>query len=279
MSSQERFGRGAIVFRWALRTFAAVFCIFLIAPIFVFVPLSFSDLAILHYPVEHFSLRWYEQLVGSAEWRRALLNSLFIAGCSTGLATVLGVMASIGLSRSNLPGARVLLVIFMTPMIVPSVIVGVSMYLAFARVGLTNSYLGMILAHSALATPMVVVTVSAALARFDANLLRAAQGLGARPMTSFWYIILPLILPGVLAGAIFAFAVSFDDVVVALMVAGPEQRTLPVQMYARASDLFDLTIVAAATFMLCVAMLLMTALQFLKSSDSLGYRNDTAIGK
>lgn len=254
---------------WALRGFGVLFCLFLIGPIFVFVPLSFNDLALFHYPIETYSLRWYRELIGSLEWRRALINSVVVATASTLLATALGVSAAVGLWKARFPGKNVLMVIFLTPMIVPSVIAGVSMYLALVQVGLDNSYTGLIFAHTALASPMVVVTVSATLARFDATLLRAAGSLGAGPLTAFRRVTFPLILPGIVTGAIFAFAISFDDVIAALFIAGPSQRTLPVQMYSRATDLFELTIAAAATVMLVIAVLLMTALEFLKRRERL----------
>jgi putative spermidine/putrescine transport system permease protein len=256
-----------------LRVFGLLFCLYLVGPIFVFVPLSFNDVALFHYPIEHFSLKWFRELLVSHDWSRALLNSLFVATTSTLLATLLGVCAAFGLWRGRFPGKDLIMIIIMTPMIVPTVISAVGMYFAFARAGLDNTYLALILAHTALATPMVVITVSAVLARFDGNLLRAAANLGAHPLLAFRRVMLPLILPGVVAGAIFAFAISFDDVVAALFIAGPTQRTLPVQMYMQASDLYDLVIAAAATFMLVVAISLMAALEFLKRHNKFSNRS------
>jgi putative spermidine/putrescine transport system permease protein len=252
----------------ALRLFGVLFCIFLVAPIFAFVPLSFNDVALFNYPIEHFSLRWFRGLVESADWRNALLNSIFVAVISTFLATILGVCASFGLWRGNFRGKNFIMIVLMMPMIVPTVISGVSIFFAFTKVRLDSTYTGLILAHTCLATPLVVISVSAVLARLDNNLLRAAANLGAHPLLTFWRVTLPLIQPGVVAGAIFAFAVSFDDVVVALFIAGPEQRTLPLQMYIRASDLVDLVIVAAATFMLVVAVSLMALVQLLQARRS-----------
>jgi putative spermidine/putrescine transport system permease protein len=252
-----------------LRIFGVLFCIYLVGPIIAFVPLSFSDTALFRYPIERFSLRWFDELFSSAEWSRAFLNSLCVGTVSTLLATLLGVCGAIGISRARFPAKNAIMIFLMTPMIVPTVVSGIGMYFAFARVGLDNTYAALILAHTALATPMVVITVSAVLARFDDNLLRAAANLGAAPVLAFRRIMLPLIVPGVISGAIFAFAISFDDVVAALFLAGPDQRTLPVQMYMRAGDLFDLVIAAAATVTLVIAICLMTALQFLKKNDKL----------
>jgi putative spermidine/putrescine transport system permease protein len=257
---------------YGLRVFGVLLSLFLIGPILVFVPLSFSEQALFQFPIREFGLRWYEALFESPVWSLALANSLFVAVMATALATVLGVAASVGFWLGKFPGKEVLMALIMAPLVVPSVIVGVSIYLAFAPLKLTNSYVGLIIAHAALGAPLVVVTVLATLARFDAVLLRAAASLGAGPLLAFRRVTLPLILPGVVTGAIFAFAVSFDDVVVALFVTGPTQRTLPVQMYLATTDVLELTITAAATLMLLIAMVMMAIFEFLKSRDHLRSR-------
>lgn len=255
--------------RLALWLFGLLFCAFLLGPILAFVPMSFNDVAVLHYPIESMSLRWYRDLFLSSEWRLALANSLLVATSATVLATALGVSAAFGLWRGRFRGKTFVMVVIMTPMIVPSVIGAVSMYFSFAQIGLDYSYTALILAHAALAAPIVVVTVSAVLARFDGNLLRAAASLGASPLLSARRIMLPLIMPGVISGAIFAFAISLDDVIVALFLAGPSQRTLPVQMYMRSADLFDLVIAAAAAMMFIVAFAMLGLLELLRRRDRL----------
>lgn len=256
-------------FRSALWIFGILFCIFLIGPILAFVPMSFNDVALLHYPIETLSLRWYRDLFQSSEWRLAFFNSLFVASLATLLATILGVCAAFGLWRGRFPGKNVIMVVIMTPMIVPSVIGAISMYFSFAQIGMDYTFSALILAHTAMAAPIVVLTVSAVLARFDANLLRAAASLGAHPILAFRRVMLPLIMPGVVSGAIFAFAISLDDVVVALFLAGPSQRTLPVQMYMRSSDLFDLVTAAAAAIMFVAALAMMAFLGILRKRDRL----------
>jgi ABC-type molybdate transport system permease subunit len=149
--------------------------------------------------------------------------------------------------RVRFPGQRLILALVISPMVVPVIIIAVGVYFAFAPLGLTDGYGGLILAHTTLAVPFVVVTVLATLSGFDRTLLRAAASLGARPLTTFRRVTLPLILPGVASGAVFAFAASFDEVVVALLIAGPGQRTLPRQMFAGINDNISLTITAAAT--------------------------------
>lgn len=262
--------------RLVLAGFGVLFGIFMIGPIAAFVPMAFNDVAVLHYPIHSFSLRWFRDLFASPDWSRALLNSLLVGAGTTALSLAIGVSAAIGLWRWRLAGKNALMVLIMTPMIVPSVIGAASMYFAFARVGLDYSFMGLILAHCAFASPIVVVTVLAALQRFDGNLLRAAASLGAPPLLSFRRVMLPLIFPGIVSGGIFAFAISFDDVVAALFLAGPEQRTLPVQMYMRSGDLFDLVIAAAATVMMVIAVSLMTILLFVRRGEKLRQGGETA---
>jgi putative spermidine/putrescine transport system permease protein len=254
---------------YGLRIFGVAACLYLILPIIIYLPLSFSERALLKYPIDQFSLRWYRALVENPEWANALLNSVYIAAVATVLASLLGVVAAIGLWWGSFPGRKALVAVIMMPMVVPSVVAAVSIYFAFGQVGLNSTYTGLILAHTALAAPLVVITVMATLTRFDANLLRAAASLGAGPITTFRRVTLPLILPGVLTGAIFAFSVSFDDVVTSLFVAGPSQRTLPVKIYLATSDIADLTITAAATFMLVVAVAMMVVINLLRRGDRL----------
>ena len=249
---------------WALRAVAGVAVLFLIAPIVAIVPLSFSSGGFLHYPLPGLSLRWYEEFFTSQFWLPALWNSLIVGVAATIAATTLGTLAAIGLWRARFPGRGLALAVLISPMVVPIVIVAVGVYFAFAPYGLTNNYGGLILAHTALASPFVVVTVFATLSGFDVTLLRAASSLGAGPLRAFFKVMLPLIFPGVASGALFAFATSFDEVVVALFVTGPGQRTLPRQMFAGINDNISLTITAAATILIAVSILLMLAVETLR---------------
>jgi putative spermidine/putrescine transport system permease protein len=237
---------------------------FLIAPILVIIPLSFSSEPWFSYPLPGLSWRWYADLFGNDRWRIAIENSLIVASAATVLATALGTVAALGLSRSNLPWRGLIMSILISPMIVPVVISAVAMYFGYSAVALTNTYLGIILAHTALATPFVVITVTATLSNFDRSLLRAAAGLGASPWTVFRQVTLPLIAPGVISGALFAFFTSWDEVVVVLFLASPEQRTLPRQMFSGIREQISPTITAAATFLVVIAALLMVMLEFLR---------------
>jgi putative spermidine/putrescine transport system permease protein len=250
--------------RLALRAFAGLVLLFLLAPMAAIAPLSFSAGSFLHYPLPGLSLRWYAEFFASQFWLPSLWNSLFIALSATALATGLGAPAAIGLWRASFPGRGLVLAVLISPMVVPVIIVAVGLYFAFAPLGLTASYTGMILAHATLGAPFVVITVLATLSGFDPNLLRAAASLGAGPATTFFRVMLPLILPGVLTGALFAFAASFDEVVVALLISGPDQRTLPRQMFAGINDDISLTITAAATLLIGASILLMAAVELLR---------------
>ena len=233
--------------------------LFLVAPILTIVPLSFSSGSFFYYPLPGLSLRWYEDFFTSSFWLSSLQNSLIIGISATVLATVLGTMAALGIWRARFPAQALVLAMLISPMVVPVVIIAVGVYFAFAPLGLTDGYLGLILAHATLGVPFVVITVLATLSAFDRTLLRAAESLGASQLTTFRRVMLPLILPGVASGAVFAFAASFDEVVVVLLMAGPAQRTLPRQMFAGINDNISLTIAAAATMLIAISLALMIA--------------------
>lgn len=231
--------------------------LFLVAPILTIVPLSFSSGSFFYYPLPGFSLRWYQDFFSSTFWLSSLQNSLIIGTSATLLATVLGTMAALGIWRARFPAQALVLAMLISPMVVPVVIIAVGVYFAFAPLGLTDGYLGLILAHTTLGVPFVVITVLATLSAFDRTLLRAAESLGASQIATFRRVMLPLILPGVASGAVFAFAASFDEVVVVLLMAGPAQRTLPRQMFAGINDNISLTIAAAATMLIAISLALM----------------------
>jgi putative spermidine/putrescine transport system permease protein len=237
---------------------------FLVAPILIVVPLSFSAGSFFHYPLPGLSLRWYEDFFASSFWLPSLWNSLIVGAAATLLATVLGTLAALGLWRARFPGQGLLLAVLISPMVVPVIIIAVGAYFAFAPLGLNDGYAGLILAHTALAAPFVVITVLATLSGFDRTLLRAAASLGAPPLVAFRRVTLPLILPGVASGAVFAFAASFDEVVVALLIAGPGQRTLPRQMFAGINDNISLTITAAATMLIAISLAFMVFVGWLQ---------------
>jgi putative spermidine/putrescine transport system permease protein len=242
--------------------------VFLIVPIFVPVPLSFNSGSFFTFPLAGLSTRWYEVVLGSDRWRAAIGNSLLVAFGATLLATALGTLTSIALASDKLPGRKLIMPLLLSPLIVPVVITAVGAYLFYARVGLASTYAGIILAHTALASPFVVVTVSASLTGFDRNLLRAASISGAKPLVSFFRIMLPLILPGVLSGAAFAFVTSFDEVVVVQFLASANQRTLPLVMFTGLREQLSPAITAAATLMMMLSIALLVVAQLLRRQAS-----------
>jgi putative spermidine/putrescine transport system permease protein len=249
---------------WALRLAGVGTLLFLLLPILAIVPLSFSDSSFLVYPIQGWSLKWYRNLFESSEWTRAARNSFIVAPGATVLATVLGTMAAVGLSRADFPFKGTLMSLLIAPMVVPIVVVGVGTYLFFAKFGLNDSYLGLIVVHAALGAPFVLTTVLATLQGFNHNLVRASLGLGAGPIETFLRVTLPVIAPGVISGALFAFATSFDEVVVTLFLAGPEQVTLPRQMFTGIRENISPTIAAVATLLILFTTSLLLALEWIR---------------
>ncbi|MCY4312829.1 MAG: ABC transporter permease [Gammaproteobacteria bacterium] len=210
------------------------------------------------------SLRWYNDFFTNPNWQGAVKNSIIIAFFSTILATFLGTVAALGLSRSDMPFKSTIMGLLISPMIVPLIISAAGMYFFYSKVGLQGTFPGVILAHTALGTPFVVITVTATLSGFDQVLVRSAASLGANPTTTFFRIIVPLILPGVISGALFAFITSFDEVVVVLFVGSYEQRTIPWQMFSGIREQISPTILAVATMLVLVSIALLTVLELLR---------------
>ncbi len=252
------------IWYYLLRLICALVLLFLISPILAIMPLSFNSVPFFTYPMPGLSLQWYADFFLTDRWQGALRNSIFVASSTTVLATILGTLAALGLSRSNFPFRTAVMSLLISPIVVPVVITAVGMYFFYADVGLLNTYSGLILAHTTLAAPFVVITVTATLIGFDHSLSRAAAGLGAPPITVFFKVILPLILPGMISGALFAFGTSFDEVVVVLFVASPEQRTLPKVMFSGIREMISPTITAAATVLILVSIGMLTTVELLR---------------
>jgi putative spermidine/putrescine transport system permease protein len=209
-------------------------------------------------------MRWYDDIGNNPQWLHSIKNSFIVAIFATLLATGLGTVAALGLSRSYLPYRSALMGILISPMIVPLIISAAGMYFFYADLKLTQTYIGLILAHTALGTPFVVITVTATLVGFDHSLTRASASLGADPARTFFKVQVPLILPGVISGGLFAFITSFDEVVVVLFIAGFEQRTIPRQMWAGIREQISPTILAVATLLIVFSICLMTTLELLR---------------
>ncbi len=265
--------------------------IFLIAPILIIVPLSFNvepyftfTEGMMTLDPDAYSTRWYEDIVrngmgapdaafssawfsdmwNNAQWIRSTRNSFFIAICSTILATILGTLAALGLSRPEMPYRSAITAILISPMIVPLVITATGMFFFYSQIGIAKTYIGIILAHTTLGIPFVIITVTATLVGFDRSLIRAAANLGADPTTTFFKVIMPLILPGMISGALFAFITSLDEVVVVLFLADVEQRTIPRQMWSGIREQISPTILAVATILVCISIALLTTVELLR---------------
>jgi putative spermidine/putrescine transport system permease protein len=250
--------------RYALWVYVALVLTFLMAPIIVIVPLSLSAGSFLYFPLPGLSLRWYVDFFTSDLWLPALKNSLIVGTGATLIATTLGTLAAFGFWRARFAGRRLLFALLLSPLVVPVIIVAVGVYFAFAPLGLTDGFVGLTLTHAALGAPFVLVTVLSTLSGFDRNLLDAAANLGAPPLLAFRRVALPIVFPGIFSGALFAFATSFDEVVVALLLTGPGQRTLPLQMFNGINQEISLTITAAGTLLVALACLLLLTAEGLR---------------
>ncbi len=275
ISLPDHAGPAETIWHYVYIVICALVFMFLIAPLFVIIPLSFNAEPYFTFSKEMislnpdaFSLRWYQDFLSKDIWQVSIRNSFFIAFASTILATALGTLAALGLSRPEMPYRAAFMGVLISPMIVPLIITAAGIFFFYATlndyVQMTGSYFGIIIAHTVLGTPFVVITVTATLIGFDQSLVRAGAMLGADPTTVFFKIIMPLILPGVISGALFAFVTSFDEVVVVLFVASVDQQTIPRQMWAGIREQISPTILAVATILICVSIGLLAAVELLR---------------
>ncbi len=264
MAIPSYFTRQEKIGYWALRIFVGLVLLFLIAPIVAIMPLSFSSDTYFSYPLPGFSFKWYEEFFTNERWYGSLRLSLILATCTTILATTLGTLAALGISRGNLPFRATLMAVLISPMIVPVIISALGMFFFYSSIGLTGTIPGLILAHTALATPFVVITVTATLSSFDRTLMRAGESLGATPIWTFYKVVMPLIMPGMISGALFAFVTSFDEVIAVIFIAGPEQRTLPRQMFSGIREQISPTITAAASVLIVFSTMLLITVELLR---------------
>jgi len=261
----------ALVGRGLLYAICALILLFLVAPILVVIPLSFNaepfftfTPGMLRLDAQAYSTRWYEVVLRDPVWLQSIRNSLLLAVLSTLLATTLGTMAALGLHNARMPAKGLITSILISPMIVPPIVAATGMYFFYSRLDLTQTMTGLVVAHTLLGSPFVVVTVLATLSNFDGNLTRAAATLGANPAQTFLKVVLPLIAPGVLSGAVFAFATSLDELIVVLFLGSVDQRTIPRQMWSGIRENVSPAILAMATILIAVSLALMIALELLR---------------
>ncbi len=261
------------IWHYTYLTFCGLVFFFLIAPLFVILPLSFNAEQYIHFSSkmlaldpEGFSLRWYEDMIYGTKnpWGLATKNSLIIAFFATIGSTILGTIAALGLSSRHMPYKAAFMALLISPMIVPLIISGTAIFFFMAKVGLAATHTGIILSHIILGTPFVVITVTATLTGFDHSVTRAAASLGSNPVNTFMKITLPLIMPGVISGALFAFVTSFDEVVVVLFLAGLENTTIPIQMWVGLREQLSPTIMAVATCLIIMSTLILVSAELLR---------------
>ena len=275
---------GQRTFYYLYLFFCGTVFFFLIAPLVAIVPISFSKSpfmlftdGMLAFPPdpEAWSFRWYRYMVGictdkylttpcSNKWMVGTVNSFFIGFTATFFATALGTLAALGLSRPHMPFKGIIMSILISPMIVPLIITSAGMFFFYARYNLVYTFTGIIMAHVALATPFVVITVTATLVGFDMNMVKASQSLGANPTRTFFKVIMPLILPGVISGALFAFITSFDEIVIVMFMASLDQVTIPRQMWAGIRQEISPVILCMATCLVVLSILLLTTVELLR---------------
>ena len=261
------------IWHYTYLTFCGLVFFFLIAPLFVILPLSFNAEQYIHFSAkmlaldpEGFSLRWYEDMIFGTKnpWGLATKNSLIIAFFATIGSTILGTVAALGLSSRHMPYKAAFMALLISPMIVPLIISGTAIFFFMAKVGLAATHTGIVLSHIILGTPFVVITVTATLSGFDHSVTRAAASLGSNPVNTFMKITLPLIMPGVISGALFAFVTSFDEVVVVLFLAGLENTTIPIQMWTGLREQLSPTILAVATCLIILSTLILVTAELLR---------------
>ncbi|MCR8548144.1 ABC transporter permease [Salipiger sp. P9] len=244
--------------RLPLYAFVALALAMMVLPLAAALPISLNVDPWFVYPFREFSLRWFEALL-SPRWTGAIVNSVLIAVATTLLATGLGTLAAIGLANPRFPFRNLVMVLGLAPLIVPVVVLALGLYIFFGQLSLNYTFIGVVIAHTLLASPFVVITVTATLTRFDFTLMRAAASLGAGRVFAFRTVMLPVIAPGVGAGAILAFAASFDEVVMMLFISGPQQQTVPKLMYLGMRENINPTIIAAAVVTIAFTSVLMAA--------------------
>lgn len=280
------------------KVMCALIFAFLVLPIFIAIPLSFNSEPFFSFTKKMltldpsgYSTRWYELLLTygastqaepysaqwwsdiwqTSRWIGAFKNSIIVGSLAAILATALGTLAALGLSNPALPGRRLLTALLISPMMVPVIISATALFFFYSKIGLMTwniPYLGLVMSHALLGAPFVVITVTATLEGFDRTYVRAAASLGAGPIHAFRKVTLPLILPGVISGALFAFGTSFDEVVMALFLASPSEQTIPKEMWGGIREQISPAILAVATILVVLSIALLTVVEALRRRSS-----------
>lgn len=251
--------------------------IFLILPIFIVIPISFSSAHFLTFPPPGFSMQWYNHFFSNSEWTEALIKSLEVGALTTVLSLVLGTMTSLGLVKGKIPGKGMLQNIFLMPMVVPTIIIAIAVYGFQSKTGLIGTTLGLVTAHTIMATPFVIVTTLSSLRGIDPNLEYAASSLGANPIRTFFRVTLPVIKPAMAAAALFAFVTSFDELVVTLFISGVNVTTLPKKMWDGVRTQIDPTIAAVSSILIVSITAILLINQFVSMSRKTEIKEDMEV--
>jgi ABC-type spermidine/putrescine transport system permease subunit II len=257
--------------RWPnrlLRLYVAVACLWLVAPIVIVVILAFSGDGYLRFPPTSLSLQWFARFFGNVQWQRALLSSLVIGAIACVVSTTIGFFAAYAFLRSEFRGKKLLLSLMLTPVIVPSIITAIAMYYLAGKLGLIGNFLWLGLCHAVIAMPIVLLILLSALHAVDPNLERAALGLGAGRVRVFCRVVLPIVLPGVMSAALFAFLASFDELLISLFLAGVHSQTLPVRIWNSLNLQVEPTIAAVSAFLIAVTTLILGAEAILRQRQA-----------
>ena len=249
----------------ALKILVGLTVLFLVVPVVIIVPVSFTSGAALEFPPAGFSSRWYDLLVSDAQLRAALIQSIVVAAGTVIASLVLGVSAAVALQRTRLRGRKVIYWLAIAPLVTPVVVLAIGDFMVFSRWQITGTTLGLVIAHTVLAVPLVIVSVTASLHTISPNLADASASLGAGPIRTFWRVTIPLLRPGIAAGGVFAFITSWDEVVTSIFLSSPSNRTLPVLIWNEIRTNLTPTIAAVGTVLIAVSIMALIVVQRMQS--------------
>ncbi|KGJ07672.1 ABC transporter permease [Paracoccus versutus] len=254
--------------RWILSGICALMALFLLLPILFIVALSFGNSRWLIFPPPGWTLKWYGDLFADPRWLQAAFTSAKIAAIVMVLSVAIGLLASLALVRGRFRGRAVLRGFFLTPMVLPVVIIAVALYAAFLRLGLNGTLVGFVIAHLIVALPFAIITISGALETFDPAIEDAAILCGANPWEARFRVTLPAISHGLFSAAIFSFLISWDEVVLAIFMASPTLQTLPVKVWTTLRQDLTPVIAAASTLLVLLTVVLMIAAALIRKGKS-----------
>lgn len=223
---------------------------FILVPVFVLMPLSFTSVNYFKFPPPGYSIKWYQDFFQNKEWIECFIRSLGVAFLTAVLALILGTMASMAVTRINFKYKKIFMSLMVAPMVIPVVIIGIALYNSYAPLKLNNTILGLVLSHTLLAIPIVFITLTAGLKGVDSNIELAAAGLGSKPLGVFFKIIVPQIKPSILSAALFAFITSLDEVTVTIFLSGTKTKTLPIAMWESMRNNITPTIASVSTILI-----------------------------